>query len=247
MNSDNMSILGLTIDYGPFGFMDGFDAAHICNHSDDQGRYAYHMQPQIAHWNLCCLGQALIACIDDVEATQAAIDVFKDEFTAAMDDIFHAKLGLATRQPGDDALIDRLIELLHAGRTDWTRFWRTLARVRTEVPAIVPTGEPRDLFVDRPAFDVWLDEYRARLRQEGSVDAERSARMNRVNPKYVLRNYLAEIAIRKARGDEGARDFVEVERLLRCLRLPFDEQPEFEAYAQLPPEWAGALHLSCSS
>ncbi len=247
MNSDNMSILGLTIDYGPFGFMDGFDAAHICNHSDEQGRYAYHMQPQIAHWNLYCLGQALIACIDDVEATQAAIDVFKDEFTAAMDDIFHAKLGLATRQPGDDALIGRLIELLHAGRTDWTRFWRTLARVRTEVPTAVSTGEPRDLFVDRAAFDVWLSEYRARLRREGSVDAERSARMNRVNPKYVLRNYLAEIAIRKARGDAGERDFGEVERLLRCLRLPFDEQPEFEAYAQLPPEWAGALHLSCSS
>jgi uncharacterized protein YdiU (UPF0061 family) len=246
MNTDNMSILGLTLDYGPFGFIDGFDATHICNHSDEHGRYAYNMQPGIAHWNLYCLGQALIPITDDVEATKARLDSFKDEFAQAMDALFHAKLGLQTRAPEDETLIESLITVLHENRVDWTRFWRTLSRLRVD-------GTPdddaplRDLFPDRAAFDTWARTYRQRLRAEHSVDAERAARMNAVNPKYVLRNYLAEVAIGKARGDAGERDFSEVERLLRCLRRPFDEQPEFEAYAALPPDWAGNLHLSCSS
>jgi uncharacterized protein YdiU (UPF0061 family) len=105
----------------------------------------------------------------------------------------------------------------------------------------------RDLVADRAAFDAWAAAYRARLRRESSIDAERAARMNRVNPKYVLRNYLAEIAIRKARGDEGPRDFGEVARLLEVLQRPYDEQPEFDDYARLPPEWSAGLHLSCSS
>lgn len=247
MNTDNMSILGLTIDYGPFAFIDGFDAGHVCNHSDEQGRYAYHRQPQIAHWNLVCLGQALLPLTDDVEATQAALEVFKDEFAQALDERLHAKLGLATVQADDDALIERTIELLHANRADWTLFWRKLAGLRVDATDPAEDAPMRDLFADRAAFDAWAAAYRARLRREASVDAERAARMNRVNPKYVLRNYLAEIAIRKARGDDGSRDFGEVTRLLAVLRQPYDEQPGFEAYAALPPDWAGALHLSCSS
>ncbi len=247
MNSDNMSILGLTIDYGPFQFIDGFSAAHVCNHSDENGRYAYHMQPQIGEWNLYCLGQALIPLIEDVEATQAALETYKDEFAQAMDELFHAKLGLATSEPGDDDLVERLIVLLDRNRTDWTIFWRALSRLRVDASAQRDDAPVRDLFVDRAAFDAWAGDYRARLKREKSIDAERAARMNRVNPKYVLRNHLAEIAIRKARGDDGARDFGEVERLLACLQRPFDEQPGFESYAARPPEWAGGLHLSCSS
>ncbi len=246
MNTDNMSILGLTIDYGPFGFVDGFDANHICNHSDEHGRYAYNMQPGIAHWNLYCLGQALMPLMDDVEATKARLDTFKDEFALAMDELFHAKLGLKTRAPDDEALIETLITVLHENRVDWTVFWRRLAQLRTD-GQVEDDAPLRDLFADRTAFDAWAQTYRQRLRREHSVDAERAVRMNAVNPKYVLRNYLAETAIAKARGDDGARDFTEVERLLRCLRRPFDEQPEFEAYAALPPDWAGNLHLSCSS
>jgi uncharacterized protein YdiU (UPF0061 family) len=251
MNSDNMSILGLTIDYGPFQFMDGFNAAHICNHSDDHGRYAYSMQPQIGQWNLYCLGQALVPLIDDVEATQAALEAYKHEFAQAMEELFHAKLGLASSQEGDDELIERLVALLDQNRTDWTIFWRALSRLRIDAQSTQDDALVRDLFVDRAAFDAWAAGYRARLKREGSCDVERAARMNRVNPKYVLRNYLAEIAIRKARGDngehDGERDYGEVDRLLRLLQRPYDEQPEFESYAAAPPDWAGGLHLSCSS
>jgi uncharacterized protein YdiU (UPF0061 family) len=159
-----------------------------------------------------------------------------------------AKLGFGTSEPGDEALIERLIELLHNNRTDWTLFWRRLAALRLDAASADDDAAVRDLFVDRAAFDGWAADYRARLRREGSVDAGRAARMNRVNPKYVLRNHLAEVAIRKARGDGGEpRDFSEVERLLRVLARPYDEQPGFDDYAGPPPQWAAGLSLSCSS
>ncbi len=145
------------------------------------------------------------------------------------------------------ALVERLIELLDAQRVDWTIFWRRLSQLPGVGGDLAQDAPLRDLFPDRAAFDAWAVDYRARLAQEGSIDAERAARMNRVNPKYVLRNHLAEVAIRRARGDDGARDFSEIERLLTCLRRPYDEQPQFERYAALPPDWAGHLHLSCSS
>jgi uncharacterized protein YdiU (UPF0061 family) len=245
MNTDNMSILGLTLDYGPFGFLHGFDAGHICNHSDDGGRYAYHMQPQVAHWNLYCLGQALLPLIGDVDAAQATLGLYGDEFAQSLDARLRAKLGLLA--PGDDEnLIRTLFDLMQASRTDWTIFWRRLAGLRRDDPAA--DAPLRDLFVDRDAFDAWARDYRARLAAEHSLDAERAPRMNRVNPKFVLRNHLAEVAIRKARGDDGGpRDFAEVERLLSVLRRPFDEHPGHETYAGPPPDWADGLHLSCSS
>jgi uncharacterized protein YdiU (UPF0061 family) len=137
--------------------------------------------------------------------------------------------------------------LLNANRTDWTRFWRSLARLRRNAAAPVDDAAVRDLVVDRAAFDAWAATYRSRLASEDSIDSERAARMNRVNPKYVLRNHLAEIAIARARGDEAPRDFSEVARLLAIVERPYDEQPEHEAYAAEPPEWAQSLHLSCSS
>lgn len=246
LNTDNMSILGLTIDYGPYGFIDGFDAGHICNHSDERGRYAYDMQPQIGHWNLYALGQALVPLTDDVDATKAAIDVYLDEYQRAVDAVFRAKLGLGTERPDDSSLVSDLIALLHANRTDWTLFWRRLSglRIRGSVADDAPV---RDLVVDRAAFDAWAARYRGRLAVEASEDAERAAGMNRVNPKYVLRNHLAETAIRRARGDDGPRDFTEIARLLAVLEHPYDEQPGNEAYAAEPPEWAQSLQLSCSS
>ena len=248
MNSDNMSILGLTIDYGPFGFIDDFDAGHICNHSDPHGRYAYNQQPAVAHWNLYCLGQALIPLTLDPEATRAALDVYSEEYGRAIDEVMRAKLGLATAEPADEALIERLIGLLDAGRVDWTLFWRRLAGLAVEPGRGTGDAGLRDLFADRAAFDAWAVDYRARLRREGSVDEERASRMNRVNPKYVLRNHLAEVAIGKARGDGGEpRDFSEVEGLLRVLSRPFEDQPEFDDYAKAPPASAAGLRLSCSS
>jgi uncharacterized protein YdiU (UPF0061 family) len=205
------------------------------------------MQPQVAHWNLYALGQALVPLTEDLEATKAAIDAFVDEYSRAIDDVFRAKLGLSTAQADDEALVNGLIDLLNANHTDWPRFWRRLSRLSVDATDPAQDAPVRDLVIDRAAFDTWAAKYRARLRAEGSDDVDRRARMDRVNPKYVLRNHLAETAIRKARGDDGERDFSEVARLLKVLERPFDEQPGFEAYAAEPPDWARTLELSCSS
>jgi len=241
MNTDNMSILGLTLDYGPFGFLEAFDAGHICNHTDAQGRYAYQMQPQVAHWNLYCLGQAMLPLIGDVDDTKAALEPFKACYTSAMDHSMHAKLGLREFRPEDGKLIDDLLALMQAGRPDFTLFYRNLGELRLDEPS--HDAPVRDLFIDRGAFDAWAVDYRYRLRQEVSRDAERRLAMHAVNPKYVLRNYLAETAIRRAHE----KDFSEIDRLLNILRHPYDEQPEHTAYADLPPDWASGLEVSCSS
>ncbi|WP_233411228.1 protein adenylyltransferase SelO [Paraburkholderia kururiensis] len=255
MNTDNMSILGLTIDYGPFGFMDGFDAGYICNHSDSQGRYAYRMQPQIAYWNLFCLAQALLPVIGErheeakrgeraVEDAQRVLEGFKERFAPSLEQRLRDKLGLETARDGDDALANRLLEIMHANRADFTLTFRHLARVSKHRKDDVSADAPvRDLFLDRAAFDAWAADYRTRLAAEARDDASRAAAMNRVNPKFVLRNHLAETAIRRAKE----KDFSEVERLAAVLQHPFDEQPEYERYAALPPDWAGSLEVSCSS
>jgi uncharacterized protein YdiU (UPF0061 family) len=234
-----MSILGLTIDYGPFGFLDGFDANHICNHSDEQGRYAYGRQPAVMQWNLFRLAEALLPLIGEVEAAEAALEPFKAVYAEAIDDALRARLGLASKQPGDQELIDSLFGLLQANRADYTIFFRRLCDfddVSDRTPA-------RDLFLDRERFDRWAVDYRTRLGQDARDPAARRVAMRAVNPKYVLRNHLAETAIERARQ----RDYSEVERLASLLRNPFDEQPGMERYAELPPDWAGGLEVSCSS
>jgi serine/tyrosine/threonine adenylyltransferase len=248
MNTDNMSILGETIDYGPFGFMEAFDSNHICNHSDSQGRYSYGNQPQIGHWNCYALGQALLPLIGDVPTTQAALDVYQPAFAAKIDALLRAKLGLATQQDEDRDLLDAMFGLLHENRPDFTLFFRRLGNLRVDADTTLegnahPDAPIRDLFIDRAAFDAWALRYRARLRRENSIDSPRKAAMDAVNPKYVLRNYLAQVAIEKAQQ----KDFTEVARLLTVLRRPFDEQPEHESYAALPPDWASQLEVSCSS
>lgn len=262
LNTDNMSILGLTIDYGPFGFLDGYDADHVCNRSDEAGRYRYAMQPGIAEWNLRCLAQALLplvleegASADDARGVLAHWPrAFGDACLAA----FRAKLGLEHAHDDDAALVEALLENLQADRVDFTLFFRELGAVRR--PARHGDGNGggggaggggdadgalacRELFVDRAAFDAWLARYSARLALETRPDAERAAAMNRINPRYVLRRHLAEIAIRQAQ--QG--DYSEVKRLLKVLERPYDEQPESAAYAALPPDWASGLEVSCSS
>lgn len=245
MNTDNMSILGLTIDYGPFGFLDAFDAHHICNHSDSQGRYAYQAQPNVAYWNLFCLAQALLPLFGEGEAAvdlaKETLPVFKTRFAEEIDLRMRAKLGLRESHGDDETLINRLFKLMHEGRVDFTRLFRTLAVMRLDDPAA--DAPVRDMFIDREGFDAWAVDYRARLHHEGSEDAQRAVAMRLVNPKYVLRNHLAETAIRRA----NEKDFSEVGTLLRVLSHPYDEQPEFERYADLPPDWAGQLEVSCSS
>ncbi|MEZ5628059.1 MAG: YdiU family protein [Rhodocyclaceae bacterium] len=244
MNTDNMSILGLTLDYGPFAFMDAFDANHICNHTDRGGRYRYSAQPHIAHWNLHALGHALTPLIGDADALFEAIDAtYVATYNRDFLDRLRAKLGLVEARDDDETLIGSLYTLLHTQHTDYTLFFRALG----ELPAVAGTpaqdAPVRDLATDRAACDAWLAQWRARLATEARPDAERCAAMQAVNPKYVLRNWVAETAIRAAQ----AGDFAPLHRIHACLQRPFDEQPEHVEFAAPPPDWAQSLSVSCSS
>jgi uncharacterized protein YdiU (UPF0061 family) len=243
LNTDNMSILGLTLDYGPFGFMEAFDARHICNHTDQQGRYAYNNQPQIGEWNCYALGQALLPLIGDVALTKAALAVYQPAYAAKKDDLLRAKLGLQSPQEDDNALFDALVGILPG--VDFTLFFRRLGDLTLHQgdAGVESDAALRDMFMDRAAFDHWAQRYRTRLQAEQSDDARRRLAMHAVNPKYVLRNYLAQVAIDKAQ----AGDFSELAQLQLVLQKPFDEQPEYAQYAALPPDWASHLEVSCSS
>ena len=237
MNTDNMSMLGLTLDYGPFQFLDAFVPGHICNHSDTEGRYAYNRQPNMAYWNLFCLGQALLPLIDGEQSALAALDSYKSIFPSALQAKMRAKLGLADERADDPALIEDLFKLLASNRVDYTIFWRRLC-------AFTPQSghEPvRDLFFDRQSFDNWSLRYSERI---APVDrALRAEMMLKTNPKYVLRNHLGEQAIQAAKQ----KDFSGVENLLAVLQAPFDEHPAHEELAGFPPDWAASIEISCSS
>jgi len=241
MNTDNMSILGLTLDYGPFGFMESFNAGYICNHSDPQGRYAYNQQPQIGLWNLSALAHALSKLIDEAQRDQileSYAPLYYEKYAALMG----AKLGLKTPSIADLPLITTWLELLQNSQLDYTNTWRSLSNFYS-----TPNADNhwlRNQFIDRAAFDEWAANYRTQLQAEVSLDSERKVRMDAVNPKYILRNYLAQIAIEAACNQ---RDFSEVNRLLGLLSKPFDEQPEMQSYAAPPPESARHIVVSCSS
>lgn len=247
MNTDNMSILGLTLDYGPFGFIDAYDPGFVCNHSDHRGRYAFDQQPSVGLWNLTCLAQALLPLLDaddaDVSVEQArdALADYEPAFAAAYVSGMRAKLGLREAHADDPALAASLLDLMAVSGVDYTNLFRDLAALcLDEAASATPL---RDRFIDRPAFDAWADDYRARLRAEGSGDATRAAVMRSVNPRYVLRNYLAQQAIERA--EQG--DYSEVDCLLDLLSRPFEEQPERQGYAAEPPDWGRRLEVSCSS
>ncbi|MDM9561890.1 protein adenylyltransferase SelO [Bordetella petrii] len=240
MNTDNMSILGLTLDYGPYGFMDTFRLDHICNHSDTEGRYAWNRQPSVALWNLYRLGGSLHALVPDVEALRAVLDTYEATFTRAFHERMAAKLGVRDWRADDEPLVDDLLRLMHDNRADFTLVFRRLAdAVR---------GRPQgfqDLFIDRAAALAWFERLAARHAQEGEASGPeaRARAMDAVNPLYVLRNHLAEQAIQAAKaGDAG-----EIDILLDLLRAPYTERPGREAYAALPPDWAGGIEVSCSS
>ncbi len=237
MNTDNMSILGLTIDYGPFQFLDAFDPGHICNHSDEQGRYAFNKQPNVAYWNLFCLGQALLPLIGDQDLALAALESYKSVFPRELEARMCAKLGLGEAQPGDRELVEGILQLLARDRVDYTIFWRRLSlHVGGDSAESV-----RDLFLQREAFDGWLMQYSQRLESAGRAAAARL--MLGTNPKYVLRNHLGELAIRQAK----LKDYSGVEDLLALVQAPFDEHPGQEDKAGFPPDWATHIEISCSS
>lgn len=239
MNTDNMSILGLTLDYGPYGFLDAYQPDFISNHSDHQGRYAFNRQPNIGLWNLSCLAQALVPLMDQ-EALKAALNGYADVYNSHYLALMQAKLGLRESRRHDAELVQALLTLMAQSATDYTNTFRALGEFRSD-------GDHawlRDRFIDRSAFDAWAIRYRERLAAEGSDAVERQAQMNRVNPKYVLRNYLAQIAIDKAVQDQ---DYTEIDRLLALLQAPYTERPDQERYAAEPPDWGRHIEVSCSS
>jgi uncharacterized protein YdiU (UPF0061 family) len=252
MNTDNMSILGLTIDYGPYGWLEGYDPLWTPNTTDAQGRrYSYGSQPHIAQWNLARLAEALMPLIPEREALEEGLQLYVDTFNSGWRRALAHKLGFSSLQESDEELKNRLFELFGRAETDWTLFFRTLAAlpldaagdqaiVQPILPAFYAPPSP-ELLADWAA---WLRTYAARARTEG---VDRETRMNRVNPKYVFRNYLAQLAIDALeKGDASV-----MERLMRVLERPYDEQPEHAELAARRPEWArhraGCSALSCSS
>jgi len=241
LNTDNMSILGLTLDYGPYAFLEEYDAGFIANHSDHEGRYAFDQQPAIGLWNLARLADALAALIPADEAAQA-LGAYGPAFAHHLGLRLRARLGLAEARPEDAVLVASLLGLLQAQRIDYARFFRALGTYSAQTGALTPALAAE--VADPAALDAWLMQYRDRLAAERNRDEERQARMARVNPVYVLRNWLAERAIRRAVAE---RDYGEIERLRTLLKFPFSEHPGYEDYSSSAPDWARDLVVSCSS
>jgi uncharacterized protein YdiU (UPF0061 family) len=239
LNTDNMSILGLTLDYGPYGFLDAYVPGFICNHSDDSGRYAFDRQAGIALWNCKALAAALGSLVPK-EAAEAQVATFEPIFRETYLDLARAKFGWRTIRPGDPLLVAEFLELLAAEGADYTNSFRALSNLGGEASGADPLGPA---FGDGARWSAWLARYRARLAAEGSLDAERQPLMRAANPKFVLRNYLAQQAIAAAEN----RDYAELARLHAVLRAPYDEQPGNEAYAAAPPAGAEEIAVSCSS
>ncbi len=245
MNTDNMSILGITLDYGPYGFLDEYDAGFICNHTDVEGRYAFGRQPGVALWNCARLGEALTqldpavaadpSSADALAPWQAALDAYWPAFNLYYAALMRAKLGLATAQEGDAELLKELLSVLQQDRLDYTNFFRGLCGLGA------PAGEPAVPRSER--HRAWLGRYAARLAGEGSAEPGRAARMRRVNPKYVLRNWIAQEAIDRARQ----REFGRIEELRRLFSDPWGEHPGMERFAEPPRGAAREIVVSCSS
>ncbi len=252
MNTDNMSILGLTIDYGPYGWIDDYDPDWTPNTTDAQGRrYRFGWQPAIVRWNLGRLAQAVSPLFDGAEALQAGIERFGNAYTEADRNNTARKLGLRECRDDDIETIRTLYTLMHESEADMTLTFRVLADLDLDAPSIEGLDEvfydvaKRDAMRDRWA--VWRCAYAARVREDTMPQQERRARMHAANPKFVLRNYLAQEAIDRA--EQGDADGVN--ELLGLLRYPYDEQPQREHYAAKRPDWArsraGCSMLSCSS
>lgn len=237
MNSDNMSIIGDTFDYGPYAFLDDFDAGHICNHTDQGGRYAYNRQPQVGFTNCQYLANALLPVMDE-DDVRRGLRRYEVTYNARFLQNMRNKLGLLAEQESDLGLIMDTFSMLHEHRVDYTAFFRALSNLHAHGP-----GPIRDLFVDRNVADEWLRRYKERLADEARPADEREDAMRSVNPKYVLRNYLAQQVIQEAQNG----DYEPLRALLKVLERPFDEQPDNERYAALPPDWGKHLNISCSS
>lgn len=252
MNTDNMSILGLTIDYGPYGWVDDFDPEWTPNTTDAAGRrYCFGRQPEIALWNLERLADALSGLVPDTTVLAEGLEQYGQTYNAEASRRLAGKFGLRRWREGDGRLVESIFSLMRPAEMDMTEFFRALARVDTAAPdpeVLHGAFYREDWWPEyRPALAAWLADYTARLAQEPWSAAERQASMATFNPRYVLRNYLAQQAIDAAEaGDTGP-----LHELLEVLRRPYEEQPGRQAFAAKRPEWArhkaGCSMLSCSS
>ncbi|MBK1720235.1 protein adenylyltransferase SelO [Thiocystis violacea] len=231
MNTDNMSIAGETIDYGPCAFMDAYDPGTVFSSIDHRGRYAYGNQPRVAQWNLARLAQSLLPLLDEdqdkaIQDAQAAIDAFPQRFEQAYLGIFRAKLGLLEPRADDADLIDALLERMAETRADFTNGFRALCALAagTDEARSAPLGEDG-------AFTDWIRRWRARLAQEAATPSERAARMRRANPAVIPRNHRVEAALEAA----VAGDFRGFDALERVLANPWDDRPDMDPYTR-PPE-----------
>lgn len=236
MNTDNMSILGLTMDYGPFGFLDDYKPDFICNHSDYQGRYSFDNQPTVARWNLQRLAQTLSPFIS-VDALNAALEGYQEVLLKEYGTLMRQKLGFFTQQKADNEVLSGLFSLMAKEGSDYTRTFRLLSHTAQQEQQ----SPLRDEFIDREAFDSWYTRYRERLLAEQVDDAARQQAMQSVNPAVVLRNWLAQRAIEQA--EQGNTD--ELYRLHAVLREPYRDRDD--DYSRRPPDWGKRLEVSCSS
>ncbi len=255
MNTDNTSILGLTIDYGPYGWLEGFDFNWTPNTTDKQfKRYKFGTQPEILHWNLFKLANALYPLIDEATGLEAILGDYESRYLLKYNEMMRSKLGLYEIQEEDQLLIRNLEKILHLTETDMTIFFRNLREFSSEKVSegidIIKEAfyMPKEVVgVVRKQWVEWFKFYASRLQLESISFEEKKERMNQVNPKYVLRNYMAQLAIEAA--DKG--DYTVIDELFNLLKKPYDEQAEHQKWFAKRPDWArhkvGCSMLSCSS
>jgi uncharacterized protein YdiU (UPF0061 family) len=253
MNTDNMSILGLTIDFGPYGWLEGFDFGWTPNTTDrEHKRYRFGNQSNIGLWNLYQLANALYPIIEEAAPLEAILEQYKVDFEQQYLQMMKSKIGLFSEEDNDLELIQSLEDNLQLVETDMTLFFRNLSRFTDEKSGLKLIKES---FYDlegiteevKDKWDFWFLNYEVRLQQESTLPSEREGKMNAVNPKYVLRNYMSQMAIDEA--DKG--NYTLIDELFELLKRPYDAQPEHEKWFAKRPEWArnkvGCSMLSCSS
>ena len=233
MNTDNMSILGETFDYGPYGFMENYLPTYVCNHSDHQGRYTFKNQPYIGLWNCSALGHALSSLISE-EAQGEILQTYEEIFKSTLAKLFREKLGLKQDQSEDAALIQGLLDIMESEKLDYTNTFRNLTKALTN--KITPE-------LDSAVAKSWIVSFQERQTKEGLSVDKKVISMNQVNPKFILRNYMAQEAIEAAENN----DFSTLETLIIILSKPFEEHEEFQNFANKSPAWAKDLEISCSS
>ena len=245
MNTDNCSISGETIDYGPCAFMDHYDPAQVFSSIDEMGRYAYANQPRIALWNLTRLAECLLPLFSDdkdkaIEQAQAILGEFAEKFTTAYQAGLRAKIGLFTTRDGDEALVQDLLDAMAKNQADFTLTFRRL----TEAALDTDNDSVRQLFAEPAAFDEWAVRWRQRIADEPRSPAERHAAMRAVNPAFIPRNHRVEAVIQAAMNND---DYAPFEELLAVLAKPFEDQPDFATYADPPQPEQRVMQTFCGT